>query len=133
MRKSKVQIQRVHAENYDVYGARKVRRQLRRQLRRNSIEVARCTVKRLMRQLGLIGAVRGKARRATVLDLSGKLAPDLVKRQFKADVPNRLWVTDFTLRTACGNVSPAEYEISYCTTSKKNLLRLLRRYEPGLL
>jgi hypothetical protein len=88
----KMQIQRVHTENYGVYGARKVWHQLRR----DGVEVARCTVERLMRQLGLSGAVRGKTRRTTVSDPSAKRAPDLVKRQFKAHAPNRLWVADFT-------------------------------------
>jgi putative transposase len=86
------EIQRVHTENYGVYGARKVWHQLRRE----GIEVARCTVERLMRHLGLTGAVRGKTRRTTVPDPSATPAPDLVKRHFKASAPNHLWVADFT-------------------------------------
>ncbi len=87
-----MEIQRVHTENYGVYGARKVWHQLRRE----GIDVARCTVQRLMRHLGLTGAVRGKTRRTTVADPSAKRAPDLVTRHFKASAPNRLWVADFT-------------------------------------
>ena len=82
----------MHTENYGVYGARKIWHHLRRE----GIDVARCTVERLMRQLSLTGAVRGKTRRTTVPDPSAKRAPDLVKRKFKASEPNRLWVADFT-------------------------------------
>lgn len=78
--------------NFGVYGARKVWRQLRRE----GVEVARCTVERLMRELGLRGAVRGATRRTTVADPLAGRAPDLVKRDFSAEAPNRLWVADFT-------------------------------------
>jgi putative transposase len=88
----KKEIQRVFDDHYGVYGARKVWRQLRRE----GVEVARCTVERLMRQLGLVGAVRGKTRRTTWADPSVTPAPDLVKRNFQADAPNLLWVADFT-------------------------------------
>jgi putative transposase len=88
----KVQIKRVFGDHYGVYGARKVWRALRRE----GIEVARCTVERLMRQLGLAGAVRGATRCTTVADPSATPAPDLVKRQFQASAPNLLWVADFT-------------------------------------
>jgi putative transposase len=88
----KTQVRRVFDANFGVYGARKIWRQLNRE----GIEVARCTVERLMRELGISGAVRGKTRRTTVADTSAKRAPDLVRRQFTADAPNRLWVSDFT-------------------------------------
>jgi transposase InsO family protein len=85
-------IARVHSENFGVYGARKVWRELNR---RGQV-VARCTVERLMRELGLSGAVRGKKVRITVPDPSDERAPDLVKRNFVASAPNRCWVADFT-------------------------------------
>ena len=94
-------IAKVHAENYGVYGARKIWRELHRQ----GQAVARCTVERLMRQAGLAGAVRGKKVRTTVPDPSHERAPDLVKRQFVAAAPNRVWVADFTYVAAyCGTV-----------------------------
>lgn len=86
------EIQRVYDENYRVYGARKVWWQLRRE----GIGVGRCRVERLMRRMGLTGAVRGKTIRTTVSDAAGARAADLVKRQFTAGAPNRLWVADFT-------------------------------------
>jgi putative transposase len=88
----RAQIARVHAENFGVYGARKIWRQLRRE----SIEVARCTVERLMRAMALQGAVRGKAVRTTVPDPAQPCPRDKVNRQFQAPAPNRLWVSDFT-------------------------------------
>ena len=86
------QIRRVHAANYGVYGARKVWLALNRE----GIEVARCTVERLMRALGLRGVVRGKARRTTIADQHAARPADLVQRRFSTDRPNRLWVADFT-------------------------------------
>jgi putative transposase len=88
----KVQIQRVYDENHQVYGVRKVWRQLRRE----GIEVARCTVERLMRILGLVGAVRGKTVKTTITDPAAERPDDLVDRDFTASRPNQLWVTDFT-------------------------------------
>jgi putative transposase len=85
-------IQRVFGENFEVYGARKVWRQLRREGR----EIARCTVERLMRTIGLQGAVRGKPVRTTISDKATPCPLDHVKRQFRAPGPNRLWVSDFT-------------------------------------
>ena len=75
-----VEIRRVWEENFQVYGVRKVWRQLRRE----TIEVARCTVARLMRQMGLKGAVRGKAVRTTISDRSTPCPVDRVNRQFRA-------------------------------------------------
>ncbi|MBD3393610.1 MAG: IS3 family transposase [Chitinivibrionales bacterium] len=86
------QIQRVWKENKEVYGARKVWRQLNRE----GISVARCTVERLMRVMGLYGAVRGKTCYTTVSDNASACPPDLVERQFAALRPNQLWVADFT-------------------------------------
>lgn len=87
------EIKRVWAEQYCVYGARK----LWRQLRRERIEAARCTVERLMRKLGLQGAVRGRAfTTTTVPDLAARRPADLVERRFSAGQPDQLWVADFT-------------------------------------
>lgn len=86
------QIQRVWEENFCVYGARKTWKQMNRE----RIRVAHCTVRRLMRKLGLRGARRGKAFRTTIPDASAHRLPDLVKRQFVALRPNQLWVADFT-------------------------------------
>ena len=88
----RVEIARIHAENFGVYGARKVWRQLRRE----GFEVARCTVERLMRIMGLRGAVRGRTVRTTVHDPAQPCPRDKVNRQFQAPAPNRLWVSDFT-------------------------------------
>src|SRR5512143_3971978 len=86
---------RVYEENFQVYGARKVWRQLGRE----GIRVARCTVERLMRSLGLEGVVRGKKCRTTVADDRADWPADRVNRQFKADRPDHLWVADFTYVT----------------------------------
>jgi transposase InsO family protein len=85
-------IRRVYEENFAVYGARKVWRQLGRE----SIVVARCTVERLMRSLGLRGVVRGRKCRTTIPDESKARPLDHVNRQFQASRPNELWVADFT-------------------------------------
>ena len=86
-------IQRVWREHFGVYGADKVWAQLNRE----GVRVARCTIERLMRTLGLHGAVRGKTRvRTTVGDETSGRPADLVKRQFRATAPNRLWVADLT-------------------------------------
>ena len=86
------EIRRVYQENFQVYGARKIWRQLGRE----RITVARCTVERLMRALGLQGVVRGKKRPATINEGSVFYPADRVKRQFAATRPNELWVADFT-------------------------------------
>lgn len=82
----------MYRENYSVYGAEKVWWQLNRE----EIRVGRCRVERLMRDLGLAGVVRGKTVRTTVPDPDAERAADLVKRQFTAGAPDRLWVADFT-------------------------------------
>ncbi len=86
------EVRRVWEENRMVYGARKVWRQLNRE----GIPVARCTVERLMGQMGLQGAVRGKRVWTTVADESAARPADLVDRDFTTDHPNRLWVADLT-------------------------------------
>ncbi len=88
----KGEIARVHTANYGVYGARKVWLALNRK----GVAVARCTVERLMAELGLSGAVRGKARRTTIADPTAVRPADLVGRQFAPPAPNRLWVADLT-------------------------------------
>ena len=88
----KTEIARVHAENFGVYGAPKVWAQLNREGHR----VARCTVERLMRDLGLRGVMRGKPKRTTVADDTAQRPRDLVERRFSASAPNRLWVADLT-------------------------------------
>ncbi len=85
-------IRRVHDENFQVYGARKIWRQLYRE----GESVARCTVERLMRDMGLQGAVRGKPVKTTVSDKAAPCPQDKVNRQFQAPRPNALWVSDFT-------------------------------------
>ncbi len=88
----RTEIRRVWEENFQVYGIRKVWRQLDRE----GISVARCTVARLMRQMGLRGVVRGKAVRTTRSDPAAACPQDLVQRQFQAAEPNALWLSDFT-------------------------------------
>jgi putative transposase len=95
----KTVITQTHQENRSVYGARKVWMALRRQ----GIDVARCTVERLMDDLGLRGVVRGRTPRTTVADPKAERAKDLVARNFNPVAPNRLWVADFTyVRTLMG-------------------------------
>jgi len=86
------EIERVWRENFQVYGARKVWLQLGRE----AVAVARCTVERLMNQMGLAGTVRGKAVKTTVSDRASPCPLDRVNRQFRAPRPNVLWVSDFT-------------------------------------
>ena len=86
------EIARVFAENFAVYGARKVWRQLQRE----GEQVARCTVERLMRAMGLEGVIRGKPVRTTISDKAAPYPLDHVNRQFEVPRPNMLWVSDFT-------------------------------------
>ncbi len=86
------EIQRVYEESFQLYGARKVWRQLKRE----GLSVARCTVERLMRALGLQGVVRGRSCRTTVADDTAPRPADLVQREFQATRPNQLWVADLT-------------------------------------
>ena len=87
-----VEIQRVFEENRQVYGARKIWKQLNRE----EIFVARCTVERLMKQLGIEGVRRGRKWRTTIPSALSDKPLDLVNRQFKASHPNQLWVADIT-------------------------------------
>jgi putative transposase len=86
------EIRRVFDENFQVYGVRKVWRQLRRE----GFDVARCTVARLMKKMALQGVIRGRRVRTTVADTAAPCPLDHVNRQFKAPRPNALWVSDFT-------------------------------------
>jgi putative transposase len=86
------EIRRIWEGNFQIYGARKVWRQLNRE----GIQVARCTVERLMRAMGLEGAVRGRKVKTTVADASAHRPADLVSREFTANRPNELWVADLT-------------------------------------
>ncbi len=97
----KPQIVRVHRDNFGVYGVDKVWAQLNRE----GTGVARCTVARLMRELGLRGVVRGKPKYTTAPAGAADRPRDLVDRRFKAGAPNRLWVADLTyVRTWTGFV-----------------------------
>ena len=88
----KPEIERVWEQNYKVYGVRKVWHQMRRE----GFDVARCTVARLMKDIGIEGVIRGKKHRTTIPDSSQPCPLDKVNRQFKAPAPNMLWVSDFT-------------------------------------
>lgn len=106
----KIEIARVHRENYGVYGVRKVHAQLVREgvtghacHRAGTGLIARCTTRRLMADLRLRGLTRSKSPRTTAPGDGADLRPDLVQRQFRADAPNRLWVADITyVRTFAG-------------------------------
>jgi transposase InsO family protein len=87
------EIHRVWHENFCVYGVRKTWKQLNRE----HIRVAKCTVRRLMRDLNLRGAIRGKGFKTTIADESASRPSDLVNRQFTAERPNQLWVADFSV------------------------------------
>ncbi|MDC2947898.1 IS3 family transposase, partial [Streptomyces heilongjiangensis] len=97
----KEKIHEVYTSNHRVYGARKIWRELKRQ----GHEVARCTVERLMRELGIQGAVRGKRVITTIPGGQAERAPGLVDRDFVAGAPNRCWVADFAhVKTFAGVV-----------------------------
>ena len=85
-------VRKVFEENFAVYGARKVWRQLQR----DDVNVARCTVERLMRGMGLRGAVRGRSFKTTTSSDTDARPRDLVQRRFRAVRPNQLWVADIT-------------------------------------
>ena len=88
----KPEVKRVFEDNFGVYGARKVWRQMQRE----GFDVARCTVARLMRSMGLQGVIRGKPVRTTISNKAAPCPLDHVNRQFHAPRPNALWVSDFT-------------------------------------
>jgi putative transposase len=92
----KVEIARVHEENFGVYGVEKVWRQLNRE----GVRVGRDRVARLMRELNLEGVVRGKRKRTTVAGELDERPEDLVDRDFRAPAPNRLWVADLVRHEA---------------------------------
>lgn len=95
----KPEIERVHKQNRGVYGAKKVWKQMKRE----GVTVARCTVARLMRGLGLAGVRRGKGWRTTIPGDPATRPADLVERKFEAQRPNQLWVADLTyIRTWAG-------------------------------
>jgi len=91
-RQLEFEIRRVYDTNFGVYGARKVWRQMTKE----GIKVARCTVERLMKRLGLHGVRRGAKRRTTLTDAAQQRPLDLVNREFTATRPNQLWVADIT-------------------------------------
>ena len=88
----KPEVRRVFDANFKVYGYRKVWRQMQRE----GFDIARCTVERLMRDLGLQGVIRGKPVKTTISDKAAPCPLDQVNRQFRAPAPNMLWVSDFT-------------------------------------
>ena len=90
--KLELEVRRVWEENFRVYGARKVWRQLNRE----QIPIAKCTTERLMRKLGIRGVVRGKGYKTTIPDLLAERPMDRVERIFTAARPNQLWVADIT-------------------------------------
>jgi putative transposase len=105
-----VEINRVWHKNRGVYGARKVWKQLGRE----DIPVARCTVERLMKKLGIAGAVRGRRFRTTIPDEQAVRPADLVQRDFTAARPNQLWVADLTyVSTRAGFVYAALWIVGW--------------------
>ena len=88
----KPEIERVFEENHSVYGVRKVWHQMRRE----GFDIARCTVARLMKEIGIEGVIRGKKPKTTFPDKALPCPLDRVNRQFHAPAPNVLWVSDFT-------------------------------------
>jgi transposase InsO family protein len=88
----KEEVRRVFDENFGVYGVRKVWRQMKRE----GFDIARCTVARLMKSMGLQGVIRGKPVKTTISDKAATCPLDKVNRQFQAPAPSRLWVSDFT-------------------------------------
>ena len=112
-------IRQVWEENLAVYGVRKVLRELKRKHRDEP--VARCTVARLMDEMGLQGAVRGrKFVRTTIADEAAMRPQDLVTRLFKATAPNQLWVADLARADGCG-----------CTTRPRSTSRTRRLRFPS--
>jgi transposase InsO family protein len=87
-----IEISRVFNDNWRVYGIRKIWRQLQRE----GYDVARCTVARLMKTMGMQGIIRRKPHNTTVPDKKAPCPLDKVNRQFQVPAPNKLWVSDFT-------------------------------------
>jgi putative transposase len=90
----KPEIERVFEDNLSVYGVRKVWHQMRRE----GFDIARCTIARLMKDIGIEGVIRGKKPKTTIPDKALPCPLDRVNRQFHAPAPNLLWVSDFTYR-----------------------------------
>lgn len=107
----KVKLRRTHAQHRGVYGSRKMWHQLRRE----GIPVARCTVERLMRELGIAGVVRGKSYRTTVADGGTERPDDLVDRNFRAPLPNQLWVADITYVRTWSGMRYVAFIIDVCS------------------
>src|SRR3954449_4548605 len=105
----RAEIRRVWEANFRVYGVRKVWRELRRE----GIAIARCTTARLMKQMGIYGAIRGKTVKTTISNKAAPCPRDKVNRQFQAPRPNALWLSDFTyVATWQGFVSAASSSTS---------------------
>lgn len=96
-----IEIRRVFDANYQVYGARKIWRQLNRE----QIAVAKCTVERLMARMGIAGRVRGRKKRTTIPGDVATRPGDLVERQFRATAPNQLWIADIERHEAFLNLA----------------------------
>jgi putative transposase len=111
----KPEVRRMFDANFKVYGVRKVWRQMQRE----GFDIARCTVERLMRELGLQGVIRGKPVKTTVSDKVAPCPLDQVNRQFHAPAPNMLWVSDFTyLATWSGCASSTSWAMSVISQSR---------------
>lgn len=113
------QIERVWQANMQVYGAEKVWRPLRRE----GIEAGRCTVERLMRRAGLRGVMRGKVVKTTVANEAAPCPLDRVHRQFKAQRPNQLWVSDFTNVSTWQGFVYAAFVIDVFARAHRGLVR----------
>jgi transposase InsO family protein len=123
----KAHVRRVWDENFQVYGVRKVWRQLGRE----GIDVARCTVARLMREMGLQGAARGKTVRTTISDKAAPCPRDKVNREFRAPAPNRLWVSDFTYVATWTGFVYAAFVIDVFARVRRGLEPVAARASPS--
>ena len=121
------EIQRVYDEHHQGYGPRKVWKQLRRE----GFCVARCTVGRLMRAMGLEGAVRGRAWITTTHAGNGSRPADLVDRQFVATRPNQLWVSDFTYVATWGGFTYVAFVIDVFARRGDALTGLVHHSDRG--
>jgi putative transposase len=107
----KAEITRVWRDNFEVYGTEKAWLELNRQ----GITVARCTVQRLMRELGIAGARRGRKIRTTIPGRDGQRAGDLLNRDFTAPAPDRRWVADFTYVPAWAGIVYVAFVVDICS------------------
>jgi putative transposase len=122
-------IQHIYDENYGIYSVRKVWKQLHREGK----PVARCTVARLMRRLGLRGIVRGKTWKTTKPDTSSPRPADLVDRQFTASAPNRLWAADLTYVRTWAGMTYVAFVLGRLLPPHPGLPRSRPRFPPILL